>query len=139
MTDTFSPRERSRIMSRIRSRGNATTELRFVEILRKNKIAGWRRGMRLLGKPDFVFPAARVAVFIDGDFWHGNPRGFRLPKSNVSYWKKKILSNRLRDRRVNHLLRKQGWKVCRFWQSALKNETGIAKRLLRILGRSANC
>jgi len=136
MTDTFSPQERSRIMSRIRSRGNAATELRFVEILKQHKIAGWRRGIQLPGKPDFVFPRERVVIFIDGDFWHGNPKNFRLPKSNVSYWKQKILSNQIRDRRVNRLLRKQGWRVYRFWQSALKNETAVTKRLLRVLGRA---
>lgn len=133
MTDTFSPRERSQIMSRIRSRGNAATELRFVEILKNHKIVGWRRGMPLPGKPDFVFPAARLAVFIDGDFWHGNPNGFRLPKSNLAYWRKKIASNRERDKKVNRRLRADGWRVLRFWQSRLADEKTVVRRLRHAL------
>jgi DNA mismatch endonuclease (patch repair protein) len=137
MTDTFSPLERSRIMSRIRSRGNAATELRFVDILRQHKIAGWRRGVPLPGKPDFAFPSVRVAVFIDGDFWHGNPKGFRLPKSNLAYWRKKIASNRERDKKVNRLLRIEGWRVLRFWQSRLADERSIVRRLRRSLAASS--
>ncbi len=133
MTDMFSPQERSRIMSRIRSRGNAATELRFIRILRKNKLAGWRRNVLLVGKPDFVFPNARLAVFIDGDFWHGNPEGFRLPKSNLAYWRKKIASNRKRDKTVNRRLRAEGWRVLRFWQSRLANENCVVRRLCRLL------
>lgn len=133
MTDTFSREERSRIMSRIRSKGNAATELSFIKIVRKYKITGWRRGSKLFGKPDFVFPRERIAVFIDGDFWHGNPRKFRLPLSNLEYWTKKILSNKRRDRRVNSYLRKHGWKVLRFWQSSLRNEMAVVARLRRAL------
>ena len=129
MTDMFSRQERSMIMSRIRSRGNYATELRFIEILREYKISGWRRGVKLPGQPDFVFASARLAVFIDGDFWHGNPRRFRLPRSNLKYWTRKILSNQCRDRKVNKLLRASGWKVYRFWQSALGNERAVAARL----------
>jgi len=120
-------------MSRIRSRGNAATELRFIQILRDYKISGWRRGTQLPGRPDFVFQKERVAVFIDGDFWHGNPRKFRLPKSNLSYWGKKILSNRARDKRINRALRKGGWIVLRFWQTSLKNEKIVTERLKRYL------
>ena len=131
MTDTFSREERSRIMSHIRSRGNAATELRFVEILKKHKITGWRRGVKLPDKPDFTFRAERLVVFIDGDFWHGNPRKFRLPKSNLTYWKEKIRGNQRRDQRTNRLLRAKGWKVYRFWQSSLKREDAVVARLRR--------
>lgn len=129
----FSHQERSWIMSRICSKGNAATELRFAGILRSNKITGWRRGIQLPGKPDFVFPAAKVAVFIDGDFWHGNPKGFRLPKSNLAYWRKKIASNRERDKKVNRIIRAGGWRVVRFWQSQLANERAVVKQLKRAL------
>ena len=67
MTDTFTKKERSEIMSRIRSRGNAATELRFIAILKKYKISGWRRNVRLPGNPDFVFRRERLVVFIDGE------------------------------------------------------------------------
>ena len=129
MTDTFSREERSRIMSRIRSKGNESTELRFISILKKHKITGWRRGVKLPGKPDFVFPACRLVVFIDGDFWHGNSNNFRLPKSNLKYWEEKILGNKRRDCRINRCLRRRGWKVYRFWQSSLKSESAVVSRL----------
>lgn len=138
MIDAFTPEERSRIMSRIRSRGNAATELRFVEILRTYRIRGWRRGTTLPGRPDFVFQKERVAVFVDGDFWHGNPRKFRLPKSNLSYWGKKIFSNRARDSRVNKTLRKSGWVVVRFWQTSLRDENLVVERLQRYLNRNSH-
>ncbi|NLX07376.1 MAG: very short patch repair endonuclease [Phycisphaerae bacterium] len=131
MTDVFSRQERSEIMSKIRSRGNAATELRFISIMRKHKIVGWRRGMRLPGRPDFVFPVHRLVVFIDGDFWHGNPRKFRLPKSNLSYWEKKIRGNQRRDKRIGRLLRLRGWKVYRFWQTSLRNEDAVVAKLRR--------
>jgi len=131
MSDTFTKEERSEIMSKIRSRGNAATELRFIAILKKHRITGWRRRLVLPGQPDFVFPKQRLAVFIDGDFWHGNPRSFRLPKSNLQYWENKIRGNQRRDRRVSRILRKGGWKVYRFWQSSLGIEEKVVARLRR--------
>src|SRR6185436_4082703 len=125
MTDCFQPERRSQIMARIRSNGNATTELRFIEIMRQGKITGWRRGSKLPGQPDFVFPRHRLAVFIDGDFWHGNPCKFRVPKSNCEYWKKKILGNMERDKKVNRILRQMEWRVLRFWESALRRESAV--------------
>ena len=133
MTDMFTRKKRSEIMSRIRSRGNAATELRFIKIMRLRRITGWRRGSKLPGQPDFVFPKNRVAVFIDSDFWHGNPREFRLPRSNLRYWRRKILSNKERDRRVNRTLRAEGWRVLRFWQSSLACMASVTARLQHAL------
>ena len=129
MADTFTPQMRSACMSRIRSKGNETTELRFVKLLRRYRITGWRRGSKLFGKPDFVFRKKRLVIFIDGDFWHGNPRKKRLPKSNRGYWKKKIGSNKARDRLVNRRLRNEGWIVVRFWESDLGREAKIYDKL----------
>jgi DNA mismatch endonuclease (patch repair protein) len=134
MADTFTPSMRSKCMSQIRSRGNRTTELRFAQFLREYGINGWRRGCNIFGKPDFVFRRHKLAIFIDGDFWHGNPRNYRLPKSNRQYWRKKIESNRARDRLVNRTLRQKGWTVLRFWESNLKRERAIAVRLKMVLG-----
>ena len=136
MTDMFSREVRSWIMSRIRGNENAATELRFIEIMRKNRITGWRRGTSLPGRPDFAFPAKRLIVFVDGDFWHGNPSNFRLPRSNTRYWEEKIRGNRRRDKRINRMLRARGWKVYRFWQSDLKKESAVVARLLRGLTKS---
>jgi len=71
MADVFSARKRSQIMSRVLGRGNKATELALIVLLRRHQITGWRRAARLFGKPDFVFPKHRLAVFVDGCFWHG--------------------------------------------------------------------
>jgi DNA mismatch endonuclease (patch repair protein) len=71
----------------------------MVALFRAHRITGWRRGMTLLGKPDFVFLQAKLAVFVDGCFWHACPRCGRLPSSNAEYWAHKIDSNRPRDNR----------------------------------------
>lgn len=133
MTDMFSKAKRSRIMSNIRSTGNFTTELRFIAIMRRFKITGWRRKKKLPGKPDFVFERARVAVFIDGDFWHGNPQKFRVPKTNSEYWREKILGNRKRDQQINRDLKVLGWRVIRFWESNLRDEEAIIAKLKTLL------
>lgn len=131
--DMFAPAERSRIMSRIRSNGNYSTELRFIRLMRQYKVSGWRRGRKLPGRPDFVFAKRKLAVFIDGDFWHGNPKKFRVPKSNENYWQAKILGNRKRDRLINRILREQGWRVIRFWESSLKDQEAIIGKLKLLL------
>jgi DNA mismatch endonuclease (patch repair protein) len=107
-------------MSRIRSRQNATTELRLIALLRSNGIKGWRRNYRLSGKPDFVFPKAKLAVFVDGCFWHGHGCGRNLkPKRNAALWRKKINGNHRRDPHVTRALRAAGWRVVRIWECAL--------------------
>jgi DNA mismatch endonuclease (patch repair protein) len=100
-----------------------------MRLLRRSRIRGWRRGSKLFGKPDFVFYKRKIAVFIDGDFWHGNPKRYRLPKTNRLYWGKKIGSNKVRDRLVNRTLRKDGWTVIRFWESDLRDEQAVAAKL----------
>ncbi len=120
-------------MARIRSNGNRTTELRLVRVMRRYKIKGWRRGSKLSGRPDFVFPKRKLVLFVDGDFWHGNPRRFRLPKSNRAYWQKKIEANRKRDRAVNRELRQLGWRVLRIWESALRDEEAVGAKLKMLL------
>lgn len=132
--DVFSREHRARIMSRIRSDRNRSTELRLIGIMRRNRIIGWRRGSPLLGKPDFVFKRERVIVFVDGDFWHGNPQRSRMPKSNTQYWHTKILRNKLRDRQVSRTLRAQGWAVLRLWESQLRNEAIVINKLKAKLG-----
>src|SRR5260221_9025305 len=113
MADVLTKKKRSQVMAAIRSRGNKDTELRFRAILRQLHITGWRRHYSLVGKPDFVFPKLRLAIFIDGCFWHGCPKHGRKPGSNRSYWLAKLARNRARDREVVRLLRKKGWQVLR--------------------------
>lgn len=129
MVDMFTKEKRSSIMAGIRSTRNSSTEMRLIAIMKRFKITGWRRGIKLPGKPDFVFRKARVVVFVDGDFWHGNPRCKRLPKSNVEYWQKKIEGNIARDKEHTRTLKRLGWCVIRIWESALGDEEAIAARI----------
>src|SRR5437667_2752647 len=119
MADIFSKSARSRVMSAIRSGGNRETEGRLARLFRRNGIVGWRRHRNLPGRPDFVFPRGRVALFIDGCFWHCCPKHGQQPGSNRSYWLPKLRMNRLRDRRVDRELRTKGWKVVRVWEHEL--------------------
>lgn len=117
---SFGGLNRSTLMSRIRSRGNGTTELRLAFLLRKHCLVGWRRHQRLVGRPDFVWPEKKLIVFVDGCFWHGHQCGRNLtPKRNVTAWRTKITGNQRRDLRVSRALRSLGWKVIRVWECAL--------------------
>lgn len=120
---------RSKIMSSVRSKGNKSTEMRFIDYLISWSIVGWRRHHNVFGKPDFAFPKKRVVVFIDGCFWHGCPKHCRLPATNVQYWESKIDGNVLRDRRVTRELKKRGWIVFRFWEHELKGYASLTRKL----------
>lgn len=133
MADVFSKRKRSTVMAAIRAIGNKTTEIRLARVFRKHGFRGWRRHMPLPGKPDFVFRREQVAVFVDGCFWHGCSKHLRAPKSNKTYWRRKIAVNRLRDIRVKRVLQQQGWRVLRIWEHELRNEPRLARRLRRLL------
>ena len=120
-------------MAAIRSTGNKSTELRVASVLRGRGVTGWRRDQRLLGKPDFVFPRNRVAVFVDGCFWHGCQWHCRMPKSRQDFWKRKIARNKVRDREVGRALRKRGWRVVRVWEHELREPSRFLKRLEGVL------
>ena len=135
MSDIFSKKKRSQVMARIRSRGNAATELRLLRLLKTSDVTGWRRGYPLAGKPDFVFRRLRLAVFVDGCFWHGCPRCYNEPKSNRVFWRRKIARNRERDLAVNRALRRAGWRVLRIWQHEFKrdSERSLMRRIQKAL------
>lgn len=117
--DPLSNARRSALMARIKSRDNRSTELALATLLRRERLYGWRRKSSLFGRPDFVFPKQRLAIFVDGEFWHGHPSRGRLPKTNRTYWRAKIARNRKRDRLVNRTLRWLGWRVLRIWEHRL--------------------
>lgn len=131
--DTFSRRKRSWIMAQVKSIGNKSTEKNLLALLRRQEITGWRRFYPLFGKPDFVFPKARVVVFVDGCFWHGHPGKCRMPVTNRPYWLKKINSNIKRDKRVTRTLQEKGWKVIRIWEDSIQKQSTMAK-LRKALG-----
>jgi DNA mismatch endonuclease (patch repair protein) len=141
MPDVFTKAKRSQVMSLIRSRGNKETELALAILLRANGIKGWRRHLEIRiqkpearifrVKPDFVFRQVRLAVFVDGCFWHGCPRHATKPKNNRAFWFKKLAGNRRRDRLVNRALRRAGWRVVRIWQCALEKRPEACMRRIR--------
>jgi DNA mismatch endonuclease, patch repair protein len=136
VSDVFTPEKRSEVMSRIRARGNKRTELALAKFFRANGFSGWRRHYQIFGRPDFVFRKERVAVFVDGCFWHGCPKHFKDPVGNREFWIAKIGGNRLLDRKVSRELRLKGWRVLRIWEHELSknNSSRLKAKVLRYLG-----
>lgn len=151
MPDVFTKAKRSQVMARIRGRGNKDTELALAALFRRHGITGWRRHQqltvrsrrrqsahssrqgaprkdgadsrpRLRVKPDFVFPKLRLAVFVDGCFWHACPMHATKPRNNAAFWWKKLAANKARDRKVNRTLRAAGWRVLRIWEHELTRQ-----------------
>lgn len=135
MTDVFSKKKRSQIMAAVRSTGNKVTEGYLVNLFRHHGVKGWRRQLGLPGKPDFTFRQERVALFVDGCFWHGCPKHLRLPSSNRRYWEKKVARNQARDRAVSRELRLRGWRVLRVWEHEVSDEQRVLRRVVRALTR----
>ena len=132
MPDHLTPSQRSRVMKRVKLKNGSLEKL----VQRKLRDQGFRfkRHVRVLpGSPDIVFQKEKVAVFVDGDFWHG----WRLPawEHKLSkFWRDKLRANRARDQRNFRRLRANGWKVIRIWQHELKR-TGGAQSIQRIQPR----
>lgn len=120
MADVFSKEKRSEIMRKVKSNKNKSTELKLLQYFKDNKITGWRRNVKLYGKPDYVFPKKKVAVFVDGCFWHGHDCRNTHPKDNEDYWTKKIARNKNRDIEVTAHLEKLGYTVIRIWECDIK-------------------
>jgi DNA mismatch endonuclease (patch repair protein) len=103
---------------------------------RRRKSDGASSPRLLRVKVDFVFPRPKVAVFVDGCFWHGCPQHATKPRHNAAFWRKKLAGNKARDRRVTRTLRRAGWRVLRLWEHELarKRELRLAARLRCVLG-----
>ena len=171
MPDVFTKAKRSEVMSRIRSRGNKATELALAKLLRRHGVTGWRRQVQvriaergtrkpaavraagnsfrtphsafrvLAVRVDFVFRPARLALFVDGCFWHGCPKHATQPKNNRVFWRRKFARNQERDELVNRTLRKSGWRVLRIWECALHRAAwskAVEARLVRRIQRAKN-
>lgn len=132
MTDVFTKAKRSEVMSCVRSHGNKATEVVLVKLLRRHGIKGWSRHQPVFGKPDFIFPKFRLAVFADGCFWHGCPKHATNPKNNREFWQRKLSANKKRDQLVTRTLRKAGWRVIRIWECVLqKSPQSCVQRIRR--------
>ena len=129
--DIWTLSKRSEVMSRISGRGNKATEQRLAALLKQAGITGWRRHLRLPGKPDFSFPKHKVAVFVDGCFWHGCPKCYMRPKTNQKFWDKKHEYDKVHDRRVARQLRQRGWRVIRIWQHSLRKFPNTSLKRIR--------
>lgn len=112
--DRVSKEKRSEMMSKIRSESgieNLPPRLRGLRLRRHPK--------GIYGNPDFGNKARKIAVFVDGCFWHGCPEHYREPKSNVEFWQTKIARNKTRDAKVMERLQSEGWRVIRIWEHEL--------------------
>lgn len=118
--DTVNPKERSRIMARVKGQGNKSTELKLIKFFKEYNIKGWKRKYPLTGNPDFVLSKYRLAIFVDGCFWHGCKDHCRIPESNRQYWVSKIDKNIKRDKKINKELKGKKWTVIRIWEHELK-------------------
>src|ERR1700683_1098148 len=127
--DIFDKSKRSEVMAKVRSRGNASTELRMMKLFRDSGIKGWRRHLTIPGRPDFAFPKAKLAVFVDGCFWHGCPSCYSAPQSSKAFWKIKLSNNITRDLAVTNQLRSEGWKVLRVWECQLMKPKAFLRRV----------
>lgn len=140
MADVFSKLERSRVMATVLGQGNRSTEICLLAALRSHGIKGWRRHYRITGKPDFAFPRVKVAVFLDGCFWHGCPKCSRIPASNTAFWSAKFARTAERDAAQTKELKRRGWKVLRFWEHELKGGMkGVVRRLEMTLAKRGGC
>src|SRR5437868_5930905 len=120
-------------MRAVRARGNKATELVLVRLFRATGIKGWRRHADIPGRPDFIFPKQKIAIFVDGCFWHGCKKHCRMPSSNQTYWNKKIARNMERDRATQKTLNAAGWRVIRVWEHELKSSPArILKKISAI-------
>ena len=133
--DTVSPQERSRIMEKVKARGNKSTELKLIKLFKENGLTGWKRNYPVKGKPDFVFLLQRVAIFVDGCFWHGCEDHCCIPSSNQDYWLAKINRNKERDTATTGAFQERNWKVIRIWEHDLtrKNSAAVLNRIKSIV------
>jgi DNA mismatch endonuclease, patch repair protein len=137
--DHLSESNRSAHMSKIRSKGNQSTELRVETAMRGISLAGWEKHPKeIVGTPDFFFPRAKLAVFVNGCFWHGCAKCCRnVPQNRREFWLAKLEQNRKRDRRVLRQLRRLGFRTVTVWEHSLKTDHWLS-RICRALDLDAH-
>lgn len=125
----MSKEKRSRVMSRIRS-GNTKIEVKLRRALRERNLLGYRIHTNIAGKPDICFTKKKVAIFVDGDFWHGYNWRVLGKVPPPGYWKTKIQKTIRRDRSNKKILEKGGWTVLRFWEHEVEEDLGACVRTI---------
>ena len=135
MADIFDKSKRSNIMQKVRSKNNKSTELKVIDLFKQNNITGWRRNYKVKGHPDFVFLNKKVAIFVDGCFWHGHDCRNTRPSDNAEYWKNKRERNISHDKQITNLFESRNWTVLRIWECELKksNQQQTLDRILKAL------
>lgn len=122
MSDVFDKESRSAIMRAVKSKNTKSTELALIKLFKENHITGWRHSYNVKGHPDFVFLEKRIAIFVDGCFWHGHNCRNTRPADNAEYWSKKRERNIQRDKETTEKFEKRGWTVVRIWECELKKK-----------------
>lgn len=132
-------KQRSDNMRAIKATSNRTTERRLRALLARNCVRGWKVRQRFIpGNPDFFFENKRVAVFVDGCFWHGCPKCGHVPKANRPYWTKKLSRNKQRDKEIRITLKNSGVRVVRVWECDLRSQPlSCLNRILKVLDSAA--
>ena len=117
MTDVHTKKQRSYNMSKIKA-AETKAELKLKKFF---KVLGFSyQPKNIYGKPDFIHRKEKIAVFIDGCFWHKCPKHYQDPKTNRKFWKNKINKNTERDKQVVKKLKKDRWRVLRIWEHDIK-------------------
>ena len=134
MGDNLKPEDRRRTMQAVKGKGTKL-ERRLFSMLVGMGAKGWKKNVTgIIGKPDVVFEKQRVAIFIDGCFWHGCPFCRRkLPQTNREYWERKINRNVAQAEAINEQLRHEGWTVVRIWEHEVRKAADLAEVRARIL------
>ena len=133
MPDVFDAKTRSRIMARVKGK-HTRPEMAVRSALHRAGLRFSLHSDKLAGAPDVVMPKHRMAVFVNGCFWHGHAcrRGARMPASNATYWRKKIGRNVARDKRVRRQLNREGWRVRVVWECKL--DSGVRRIIKELKG-----
>ena len=134
MADVYNKTKRSQIMARIRGK-HTSPEIRLVQLLKELAFKFECHRKDLPGSPDVVLPRRKIALFVNGCFWHGHRNCSRAtpPSTNKVFWKTKIDKNRRRDESQRRKLRKMGWSVLTFWTCRSLTRTILESRLKQVI------
>lgn len=137
MADNLNHSDRSKAMRAVKGK-NTSLERKLFSMLAGMGIRGWRKNVAdIKGKPDVVFDQQRIAIFVDGCFWHGCPscKG-KKPNQNFEYWNQKVIKNKARDLKTQDELKERNWCVVRIWEHDMRNQASrqeIRRRILTVL------